>query len=171
VSKSDSSGSNVYLRASSGLIGSIVADSGATHTPGVSEKRGTTSTFYHGDIKNTVAQTSTTQTVVASQQYDAFGNPVSATGSWSGPPEENKADALITPIAPQVPLSEPLTAVGAGPDLARIAVKRRQLERLAEADPTDPNAPSWKEWADEQSPDACASPPRSTGDKTHDRRS
>jgi RHS repeat-associated protein len=67
------------------LLGSIVADSGATYTPGVSEKRGTTSTFYHADIKNTVAQTSTSQTVVASKQYDAFGNEVSSSGTWQGP--------------------------------------------------------------------------------------
>ncbi len=85
VSKTDSSGSNTYLRASSGLIGSIVADSGATYTPGVSEKRGTTSTFYHSDIKNTVEQTSTGQGVAASKQYDAFGNEVSSSGSWQGP--------------------------------------------------------------------------------------
>jgi RHS repeat-associated protein len=86
VSKSDSSGSNSYLRASSGLIGSIVSDSGATYTPGVSEKRGTTSTFYHADIKNSVEQTSTSsQSVVASKQYDAFGNEVSSSGPWQGP--------------------------------------------------------------------------------------
>ncbi len=85
VSKTDSSGSNTYLRASSGLIGSIVADSGATYTPGVSEKRGTTSTFYHSDIKNTVEQTSPSQTVSASKKYDAFGNEVSSQGSWQGP--------------------------------------------------------------------------------------
>jgi RHS repeat-associated protein len=85
VSKSDSSGSNSYLRASAGLIGSIVSDSGATYTPGVSEKRGTTSTFYHADIKNSVEQTSTSQSVVASKQYDAFGNEVSSQGPWQGP--------------------------------------------------------------------------------------
>jgi RHS repeat-associated protein len=67
------------------LLGSIVADSGATYTPGVSEKRGTTSTFYHADIKNSVDQTSTSQTVVASKQYDAFGNEVSSSGAWQGP--------------------------------------------------------------------------------------
>jgi RHS repeat-associated protein len=86
VPKSGSSGSNTYLRASAGLIGSIVSDSGATYTPGVSERRGTTSTFYHADIKNSVEQTSTSsQSVVASKQYDAFGNEVSSQGPWQGP--------------------------------------------------------------------------------------
>ncbi|MEW5883231.1 MAG: RHS repeat-associated core domain-containing protein [Armatimonadota bacterium] len=85
VSKSDSSGSNTYLRGSSGLIGSIVSDSAATYTPGVSEKRGTTSTYYHADIKNSVEQTSTGQGVAASKQYDAFGNEVSSSGPWQGP--------------------------------------------------------------------------------------
>ncbi len=85
VSKNDSSGSNTYLRASSGLIGSIVSDSAATYTPGVSEKRGGTSTFYHSDIKNSVEQTSTSQSVSASKQYDAFGNEVSSQGPWQGP--------------------------------------------------------------------------------------
>ncbi len=51
----------------------------------MSEKRGATSTFYHSDIKNSVEQTSTSQTVSASKQYDAFGNEVSSSGSWQGP--------------------------------------------------------------------------------------
>ncbi len=57
----------------------------ATFTPGISERRGSASRFYHGDIKNFVEQTDSSGQIVSSQQYDAFGNPVSSTGAWSGP--------------------------------------------------------------------------------------
>jgi RHS repeat-associated protein len=67
------------------VVAPVVADSGAVYTPGISERRGGGSRFYHGDIKNFVEQTDSSGQVVSSQQYDAFGNPVSATGSWSGP--------------------------------------------------------------------------------------
>ncbi len=57
----------------------------ATFTPGISERRGSASRFYHGDIKNFVEQTDSSGQIVSSQQYDAFGNPVSSTGTWQGP--------------------------------------------------------------------------------------
>ncbi len=85
VSKTDSAGSTTYLRNGTSVVAPVVADSGATYTPGISERRGTESRFYHGDIKNFVEQTNASGQIVSSQQYDAFGNPVSSTGTWSGP--------------------------------------------------------------------------------------
>jgi RHS repeat-associated protein len=67
------------------VVAPVVADSGAVYTLGISERRGGASRFYHGDIKNFVEQTDSSGQVVSSQQYDAFGNPVSASGAWSGP--------------------------------------------------------------------------------------
>ncbi len=67
------------------MVAPVVADSQATYTPGISERRGTESRFYHGDIKNFVEQTDSSGQIVSSQQYDAFGNPVSSTGTWQGP--------------------------------------------------------------------------------------
>jgi len=85
VSKTDSAGTATYLRSGTSVVAPVIADSGATYTPGVSERRGTESRFYHGDIKNFVEQTDSSGQIVSSQQYDAFGNPVSSTGTWSGP--------------------------------------------------------------------------------------
>ncbi len=67
------------------LLTPVVADSQAVYTPGISERRGSASRFYHGDIKNFVEQTDSSGQIVSSRQYDAFGNPVSSTGTWSGP--------------------------------------------------------------------------------------
>ncbi len=85
VMKSDSSGTTTYLRSGTSVVAPVVADSGAVYTPGISERRGSASRFYHGDIKNFVEQTDSSGQIVSSQQYDAFGNPVSSTGAWSGP--------------------------------------------------------------------------------------
>ncbi len=88
VSKSDSGGSTTYLRSGTSVVAPVVSVPGAesaTFTPGISERRGTESRFYHGDIKNFVEQTDSSGQIVSSQQYDAFGNPVSSSGTWSGP--------------------------------------------------------------------------------------
>ncbi len=85
VSKSDSSGTTTYLRSGTSVVAPVVADSQAVYTPGISERRGSASRFYHGDIKNFVEQTDSSGQIVSSQQYDAFGNLVSSTGTWSGP--------------------------------------------------------------------------------------
>ncbi|MFN8139668.1 MAG: hypothetical protein U0R49_07725 [Fimbriimonadales bacterium] len=46
-------------------------DGAATYTPGVGERRGSTTKHYGADLKNEVAQISTMQTISASKQYDA----------------------------------------------------------------------------------------------------
>ncbi len=85
VSKTDSAGTTTYLRSGTSVVAPVVADSGAVYTPGISERRGSASRFYHGDIKNFVEQTDSSGQIVSSQQYDAFGNVVSTGGAWSGP--------------------------------------------------------------------------------------
>ncbi len=57
----------------------------ADHTPGISERRGSTSTFHHGGMKSLDAQSSSSGTLGSTRQYDAFGQVVNATGTWSGP--------------------------------------------------------------------------------------
>ncbi|MER3466934.1 MAG: hypothetical protein C4340_07635, partial [Armatimonadota bacterium] len=60
VSKSDSIGTTTYLRSGTSVVAPVVSVSGAesaTFTPGISERRGATSRFHHGDIKNFVEQT------------------------------------------------------------------------------------------------------------------
>jgi len=89
VSKSDSGGTTTYLRSGTSVVAPVVSVSGAesaTFTPGISERRGTDSRFYHGDIKNFVEQTDSSGQIVSSRQYDAFGNVVSSGGgTWNGP--------------------------------------------------------------------------------------
>jgi RHS repeat-associated protein len=88
VGKTDSGGTTTFLRSGTSVVAPVVSVSGAesaTFTPGISERRGTDSRFYHGDIKNFVEQTNDQGNIVSSQQYDAFGNLVSSSGTWNGP--------------------------------------------------------------------------------------
>ncbi|MDX2064804.1 MAG: RHS repeat-associated core domain-containing protein [Fimbriimonadaceae bacterium] len=58
----------------------------AKFTPGISERRGTTSRFSHPDRMGSVTrQTSASQGSAASRQYDAFGNVAAVSGTWTGP--------------------------------------------------------------------------------------
>ncbi len=85
MSKVDSTGTRTYLRDGAYLTDPVLSDGAATYTPAISERRSSTTTFYHAGIKNGDSQTSTGQSVTASVQYDAFGNVTSSSGAWSGP--------------------------------------------------------------------------------------
>jgi hypothetical protein len=74
-----------YLRDGAYVTDPVLKDSSATYTPGVSERRGTATTFLHSGLKNADTQASTAQTVSATRCYDAFGNVVTSTGIWNGP--------------------------------------------------------------------------------------
>ena len=64
----------------------VINDSAASYTPGVSERRGSTSKFYHGDRQGTNAhETDSTQAVTSTKTYDAFGSLVTSTGSSVSP--------------------------------------------------------------------------------------
>ncbi len=67
VSKTDSAGTTTYLRSRTSVVAPVAADSQAVYTPGICERRGSDSRFYHGDIKNFVEQTDSSgpQTAVA----------------------------------------------------------------------------------------------------------
>jgi RHS repeat-associated protein len=67
------------------LTAPVLSDGSATYTPGVSERRGSTTTYMHSGLKNAEAQTSTSQAITAERTYDAFGNVASSTGTWKGP--------------------------------------------------------------------------------------
>ena len=85
VSKSDSSGTSTYARNGTSVIAPVLSDGSLTFTPGISSNDGSDSTFSHADIKNSLRQTSANETTNSTLTYDAFGNPVSSSGSWSGP--------------------------------------------------------------------------------------
>ncbi len=64
----------------------MLADTNATYTPGLSERRGSTSKFYHTDaLGSTRGITNTRQTATDSQLFDAWGMVVSRTGSTPTP--------------------------------------------------------------------------------------
>ncbi|MBX3119342.1 MAG: RHS repeat-associated core domain-containing protein [Fimbriimonadaceae bacterium] len=85
VSKTDSSGSFTFKRDGVGVTAPVVGDGSAVYTPGVSERSSSTTTYMHSGIKNAEAQGTTSQTVGATRQYDAFGNLTSSSGTWNGP--------------------------------------------------------------------------------------
>ncbi|MGE0002161.1 MAG: RHS repeat-associated core domain-containing protein, partial [Fimbriimonadaceae bacterium] len=82
-------GTRTFLRAGAGVTAGVLDDGNAVYTPGVSEKRGSVTTFSHSGLKNTGAQTdapgSGDPSVAATREYDAFGSPTAASGSWQGP--------------------------------------------------------------------------------------
>jgi RHS repeat-associated protein len=63
----------------------VIWDSGATYTPGISERRNGVSTFLHGGLKDVQTQTDSSGNVVATRKYDAYGMVTNSTGVWKGP--------------------------------------------------------------------------------------
>ncbi|MGE0000829.1 MAG: RHS repeat-associated core domain-containing protein [Fimbriimonadaceae bacterium] len=82
-------GTRTFLRAGAGVTAGVLGDGNAVYTPGVSEKRGSVTTFSHSGLKDTGAQTdapgSGDPSVAATREYDAFGWPTASSGAWSGP--------------------------------------------------------------------------------------
>ena len=64
----------------------MLADTNATYTPGLSERRSGTSKFYHSDaLGSTRGITNASQSATDSQLFDAWGMVVSRTGSTPTP--------------------------------------------------------------------------------------
>lgn len=78
VGTTDSRGTLTYTLADDSVDSAVLTDSAATYTHGlglVSEVRGTTSKFYHGDALGTTrAMTGSTGSVTDTKSTDAFGN-------------------------------------------------------------------------------------------------
>jgi len=83
VSKNVAGQTTSFLRDGAYVTDPVIADSLATYTPGVSERRGGTTRYTHSGLKNTGAQS--TNAIVATRVYDAYGMVRSTTGTWSGP--------------------------------------------------------------------------------------
>ena len=84
--KVDSTGTQNYVTDGSSPGSALLKDGNAVYTPGLSEHRGSTSKFYHGDaLGSTRGITDGTQSVTDSQLFDAFGNTVSRTGTTPTP--------------------------------------------------------------------------------------
>ncbi len=86
VAMTDTTGTYHYVRNGAGVTSPILEDGTATYTPGVSQHRGTSTTFDNNDYLGTAnRQTDATQSTSGTRSYDAFGNLVSTTGSPVGP--------------------------------------------------------------------------------------
>ncbi|MEI7986782.1 MAG: RHS repeat-associated core domain-containing protein, partial [Armatimonadota bacterium] len=85
VSKIENSVSNTFVRDGIGVTAPVIRDTDAAYTSGVSERRGSVSTFNFSGLKNAELQTSATGATTSTRQHDAYGAVVSSTGTWSGP--------------------------------------------------------------------------------------
>jgi RHS repeat-associated protein len=86
VSKTDSAGTSAQITDGTAPASPVLKDARAVYTPGISERAGTTSKFYHADaLGSTRGITNSSQTVTDAVLYDAFGMTVSRTGSTATP--------------------------------------------------------------------------------------
>ena len=85
VSKTANGSLTAYHRDGAGVTAPLVGDSGATYTPGISEKRNGVSTFMHGGLKDNSVQSDVNQNITATRVYDAYGMTLASTGTWKGP--------------------------------------------------------------------------------------
>ncbi len=84
--KVDSTGTYSFKRDGATVTSSVLNDSAAEYTPGVSENRSGTSSFYDCDrLGSTTDITNSSQTVTNTKVYDAFGMLLSSTGSSAAP--------------------------------------------------------------------------------------
>ena len=84
--KVDSSGTRNYVCDGSSPASAVLKDGAAVYTPGLSERRGSTSKFLHSDaLGSTRGITDSTQAVTDAMLYDAFGNVLSRTGTTPTP--------------------------------------------------------------------------------------
>ena len=85
VSKTANGSLTAYHRDGAGVTAPLVGDTGATYTPGISEKRGGITTFNHGGLKDNSVQSDVNQNITATRVYDAYGMTLASTGTWKGP--------------------------------------------------------------------------------------
>ncbi len=86
VSKTVGSTTRNYVRSGAGVTAPVLADGAATYTPGISEHRGSTSSFVHGDhLGSTTRLTNSSQATTDTRDTDAFGNLRGSTGSNPSP--------------------------------------------------------------------------------------
>jgi|GEM_PF-2149009 len=80
--KVDSGGTKSYVTDGVTPASPVLKDGAAVYTPGISERRGATSSFYHTDgLGSTRNITGSTQISTDTMQTDAFGNTLARTGT------------------------------------------------------------------------------------------
>jgi len=83
--KVDSAGTKTYRRSGAYVTDPVLGDGSANFTPGISERRSSTTTYLHSALKNADVQTGNFGSITGSRRYDSFGNVTSSSGSWAGP--------------------------------------------------------------------------------------
>jgi RHS repeat-associated protein len=84
TSRTEAGSTQTYRRNGAGVTAPVLADSSATYTPGVSERRSGTTRYFDSGLKNVDAQV-TGSTVSATRTYDAYGNVTASTWTWNSP--------------------------------------------------------------------------------------
>jgi RHS repeat-associated protein len=85
VGKNAGGSVTAYHRDGAGVTAPLISDSGATYTPGISERRNGVSTFLNAGLKDVAKQTDISGNVTATRKYDAYGMVIGSTGTWKGP--------------------------------------------------------------------------------------
>jgi RHS repeat-associated protein len=86
VGKVDSGGTSTYSRDGTGVTAPVMSDGTANYTPGVSERRSSTSSFVNADRLGSMTHlTDGTQATTDTRQYDAFGLLTSSSGATATP--------------------------------------------------------------------------------------
>ncbi len=73
-----------YRRSGAGSWAPVVSDGTALFSPGVSERRGGTTTYLHADTGSTDLQTTAAGAALAGREFSAFGELVQSAGTWQG---------------------------------------------------------------------------------------
>lgn len=84
VSASGAGGSKTFRRDGVGVTAPLLNDGTNAITPGISTRESGVTKYSHGGLKNSTAQSNSSQTIAATKQFDAFGNQLSSSGSWTG---------------------------------------------------------------------------------------
>lgn len=84
VSASGVGGSKTFRRDGVGVTSPLLSDGTNAITPGISTRASSTTKFMHGGLKNSTAQSNSGQSITGTKTFDAFGNQLASTGSWTG---------------------------------------------------------------------------------------
>jgi RHS repeat-associated protein len=86
VGKVDSGGTKTFKRDGVGVTAPVLSDGVSSFTPGISTRTSGASKFLHDDRLGTLGlETDANQATTATKAYDAFGMPISSTGSSASP--------------------------------------------------------------------------------------
>mgnify|MGYP001810303427 CR=1 FL=1 len=72
----------IYRREGAGNTTNLIGYGSSSITPSVSVRSSGTTSYLHSEMKSLDSVTGSSQSIIATQRYDAFGNFISGTGVW-----------------------------------------------------------------------------------------